>query len=86
MNAVMADAWRIPHTTVGRRWNNLSFRREGRPLIPTVASTSYYGGGDGGPSADYTLDGEEMAPTKTGAKGGSGKNSPRSSAVRNTSP
>ena len=64
---------------------NLSLRGEGRPLSPASSSAPNNGGGDEGRSAESTPGGKEVAPTKTGAKEGE-ENSPRSSAVRNTSP
>ena len=43
---------------------------EGRPLSPAASSAPNYGGRDGGCLADSMRNGEEMAPTKTGAKAG----------------
>ena len=48
---------------------NLSLRGEGHPLSQVASLAPNYGG-DGGRSSDSSHGGEEMAPTKTGAKDG----------------
>ena len=64
---------------------NLSLRGEGRPLSLAAASAPNYGGEDGGRPANSLHVSEKMAPMKTGANDRD-KKSPRSRAVRKTSP
>ena len=58
---------------------NLSLRGGGRPLRPAASSAPSHGGDDDGRLADSPHGGEDIAPTKTGAKDGE-ENSLRSSA------
>ena len=71
-----------PRSTAVRK--NLSLRGEGRQPSTAASSPPNYGREYGGRSVDSPRSGKEMAPKKTGDKGGE-ENSPRSSAVRKTS-